>query len=153
MNATLNTFAAIALCAHIAGAQTPVPVVNLPPATAKSAIKFDAFAGVRMAADGSVLVNNARARQITMFDSTLTRATVVVDSADGAENSYGMMPSRLVPYLGDSSLFADANSQTILVRDASGRVIRAIAPPPAVMFGLIHGAMLIGPGGPTPKDG
>src|ERR1051325_7618513 len=104
----------------------------------------------RVAANGSVLVNYARARQITMLDSTLTEWKVVVDSVDGTDHSYGGMPSRLVPYLGDSSLFADANSSTLLVRDATGKMVRAIAPPP-LEFGLIYGTLLNGPGGTDAK--
>jgi hypothetical protein len=130
--------------AHVMGAQSPVPIVNLPGATAKTAEKFVNILGIRQNADGTVLVNVPRARQITLYDSTLAKPTVVVDSSAGSANSYGGMPSRLVPYMGDSSLFADANSQTLLVVDARGRVARAIAPPGGQPFGMIHGSLLLG---------
>src|ERR1044071_2927037 len=149
MRTSLSSTIALALCARFLRAQS-VPLVYLPAATAKSPVKFDVIAGLRVAANGSVLVNDARARQITMLDSTLTDWKVVVDSVDGTDHSYGMMPSRLVPYLGDSSLFADANSSTLLVRDATGKMVRAIAPPP-LEFGLIYGTLLNGPGGTDAK--
>jgi hypothetical protein len=47
----------------------------------------------------------------------------------GGANSYGRRPIPLVGYLGDSTLFADLNSKTVLVIDPNGRIARALAMP------------------------
>ena len=66
---------------------------------------------------------------IKLFDSTLTNSTMVSDSTQGTSTYYGPYGMDLIPYLGDSSLFADFPSQTILVLNADGVVVRALAPP------------------------
>jgi len=149
MNRLLAGVILVAAVAGSASAQT-IPVVDLPPATAKAAAKFAMVSGVRMAPDGSVLVNDAFGLQVTRFDSTLTRSTLVL-GADGQSESYGSLPSRLVPYLGDSSLFPDAASQTLHLRDPSGKMVRAFAAPAAVSFPFLHGTLTTGPGGTDAK--
>jgi hypothetical protein len=54
---------------------------------------------------------------------------VVFDSTAGASNSYGPVGTPLMPFLGDSSLFADWNAQTLVVLDGRGRVARGLALP------------------------
>ena len=128
----------LALGVHLAHAQGPVPVVDLPPASAKASRSFGAILGVRHVAGGRVLVNDAGSRQITLLDSTLALVSVVMDSVPGASNSYGPQRVQLIPYFGDSSLFADFQSQTLLVLDGVGHVARVWALPndPAAMFAL-----------------
>ena len=58
-----------------------------------------------------------------MLDSTLTKRTVVIDSA-GSVNSYGPRGIPMIPYLADSTLFIDAPSSSMLVLDPSGKVSR-----------------------------
>ena len=126
---TPAVLAFLALGAPLADAQERIPVVDLPPATAKTSITFGAILGVRQAAGGNVLVNDAGRRQIKLLDSTLALVSVVMDSAPGASNSYGPQRVQLIPYYGDSSLFADFQSQTLLVLDGVGHVARVWALP------------------------
>lgn len=106
-----------------------IPVVNLPPATARATQTLGGILGIHQVADGKVLVDDAVRRQLKLFDSTLVSATVVMDSAAGASSSYGSRPTPLIPYVGDSSLFADWNAKTMLVLDGRGQIARALALP------------------------
>jgi hypothetical protein len=75
------------------------------------------------------MVNDAQRRRLLIFDSTLTKFTVIADTAVGAPNSYGNGLNGLVPYLGDSTLFVERESQTFVVLDAKGKFVRTMAPP------------------------
>jgi len=119
---------ALATAAGLARAQT-IPVVDLPPAKVRTTQPLGAVLSVRQLAGGKVLVDDAGSRRLALFDSTLSTSTTVLDSASGGSNSYGRRPIPLVGYLGDSSLFADLNSKTVLVIDPNGRVARALAMP------------------------
>ena len=105
-----------------------VPVIALPDARVRSSQTFGAVLGIRQAPDGKVLVNDPTRHQLKLFDSTLTGFTAVLDSVQGAQNSYGRFRAALIPYRGDSSLFPDFNAHTLLVLDAHGQVTRSIAP-------------------------
>ena len=136
------TCSALAIGAQApAPAQQGVPVVELSPATTKTATTFGGILGVRPVAGGKVLVNDGGRRQIKLFDSTLTNATMVSDSVPGTSTYYGPYGMALIPYLGDSSLFADFPSQTILVLNGQGAVVRALAPPsdPHAIGSLVGG--------------
>ena len=106
-----------------------IPVVDLPTATVRTSQPLGAVLSVRQLGGGRVLVDDAGNRRLAVFDSTLSTSTTVLDSASGGANSYGRRPIPLVPYLGDSSLFADLNSKTVLVLDPNGKITRALAMP------------------------
>jgi len=125
---TLGAVVAIATAAGIAHAQT-IRVINLPAASARTTQPLNAVLSVRQLAGGKVLVDDAGSRRLLLFDSTLTTSTTVLDSVSGGANSYGRRPVPLVGYLGDSTLFADLNSRTVLVIDPNGRIARALAMP------------------------
>ena len=116
-----------------------VPVIDLPQPTVKSSVIFGGPIGVRQVAGGKVMINDGRLRQIKLFDSTLTSFTMVSDSTPGTSTYYGPYGMQLIPYFGDSSLFGDFPSQTILLLNGAGDVARAIAPPsdPSVMGSLL----------------
>jgi hypothetical protein len=132
----------------VAPIQKGIPLIDLPPASAKAAETFGAILGIHQAGDGKVLVNDAVRRQIKLFDSTLATATIVRDSAPGSATSYGPRPAPLIPYLGDSSLFADWNSRTMLVLDSRGQVAHALAlPDPRNMVSINNGYAAVDPKG------
>jgi hypothetical protein len=135
------------ICATIAAAQSTLaqqrtPIVNLPPASAKTTETLGAILGMREVAGGKVLVNDAGRRQMKLFDVTLATAILVTDSTAGAPNSYGPYATPLIPYVGDSSLFPDFGSRTLLVLGQDGRVVHALAAPnePGAMRSLMVGA-------------
>jgi len=122
---------AAAVIARDAQAQTPVPVHDaVVVATAPVTYKFLLF-GVKQFANGTVLVNDGFGRRMSAFDSTLQHATIIADTAVGAPFNYGNRPAPLVPYVGDTVLFIDYNSQTLIAFGAGGKTGRALAPPKA----------------------
>jgi hypothetical protein len=120
-------------CNVLAQAAAPprqgIPVVDLPAAAVKTTETFGGILGVRQSSDGNVLVNDAARRQIKLLDTTLSASTVVVDSTPGTSTSYGQYASPLIPYLGDSSLFADHSTRGFTVLDGRGRIVRSLALP------------------------
>lgn len=110
-------------------AQAKVPVMALAPAAAKSTDTFGAILGLRQLPNGSVLVNDAGRRRVLMLDASLTIVTVVIDSTAGTSNSYGPRATPLIAYLGDSSLFVDVASTSLLVIDPKGQVSRVMSAP------------------------
>ena len=120
--------AQVALAPSLA-AQQKVPVMALSPVAAKSVDTFGAILNVRQLPNGSVLVNDAGRRRLLMLDPSLAKTTVVIDSTAGTSSSYGPRPTPLIAYLGDSSLFVDAASSSLLVIDPFGKVARVMSAP------------------------
>ena len=109
--------------------QASVPVLDLPEPTVRTADRLGAVLGLRQTADGKVLVNDALHRQMLLFDTLLANRIVALDSVDGTSTSYGPRAVPLIPFIGDSSLFVDLKSRTVVVLDGHGRIARTIALP------------------------
>jgi hypothetical protein len=119
-----------ALVPSVALAQQPsIPIIDLAEPTVRAADRLGAVLGIRQSVDGKVLVNDAFRRQMLLFDTTLAKPIVVMDSLDGTSTSYGPRPVPLISFLGDSSLFIDLKSRTVVVLDGHGRIARTIALP------------------------
>jgi hypothetical protein len=140
----LTSLALLAIAAPVAQAQQP----SVPPAASggtttgtKVAIRplgaivatatdsLGVVGGVRALPGGRVLVNDMARRRVLLFDASLANPTVVVDSAAGAVNSYGPRGGGLIPYRGDSTLFVDPTSLSMLVIDPAGSVARVMSVP------------------------
>lgn len=79
--------------------------------------------------DGRVYVNDVTAHRVLLFDSTLTRAQVVADSTSVTAKAYGPRPGTLFAFHGDSALFVDPASGSMLVLGPDARIDRVIAMP------------------------
>jgi hypothetical protein len=79
--------------------------------------------------NGRVAINDARRRHVIILDSSLTHEIVVMDTSTGARRSYGR-GGQIIPYRGDSLLFADPGSLAMLVIDAAGNIGNTVAFPP-----------------------
>lgn len=110
-------------------AQANVPIATVPSPTVKSTQTFSAILGLTHLPNGEVLVNDAGRRQVVKLSSTLSSPHVVIDSTPGTSNSYGMRPTPLIKYLGDSSLFVDNTSGSLLLIDPNGKISRAMSAP------------------------
>ena len=99
---------------------------------------FGAVLGLKQAPDGKVLVNDARRRQLKLYDSALTTFAIVRDSMPGSATSYGRLGTPLIPYRGDSSVIADWSAATMLVLDAHGQVVRGLDIPARGMMGIAN---------------
>src|SRR5882724_4820577 len=109
-------------------AQQPVRIVELPEPATNSAVAFGGVLGVRVLANGNILVNDAGRRRMHLCDSTLTRDEIVRDSAAGSATSYGPRAQRLLKWVGDSSLVGDYQGGTLLILGLTGQVARVMAP-------------------------
>lgn len=142
--------------ASSAGAQRPapqsaapsaVPIVTLPDASARASESFGAIIGVRELGDGRLIVDDAGRRQIKLFDPSLSKAMVLLDSTPGTSTSYGNRAVPIIRYLGDSTLVPDYASRTLSVIDPNGKVTRALALPTVSDIGMIRrGASVDGSG-------
>lgn len=126
------------------GAQTATKVAirPLPAPTATSTETVRSLAAVRQLANGNVLVNDQAGRRVVLMDSMLKVIGVVADSTTSTASAYGPRPGGLIAYRGDSTLFVDPASLSMLVIDPAGKVARVMAAPRPndVMF-LTGGAM------------
>lgn len=119
-------------------ARAPLPLVrDVAPPTATSTHPFRFIFTIRETFDGKVLVSDAIRHQLVLLDKNLSNAIVVIDSANPGGQSYGDWPVPLVKWRGDSTLFLDSPSKTMLVLSPSGQVIRTMAPPKQTDLGRI----------------
>ncbi len=121
---------AIVAAASRAAAQQPLPPVRpLGPIEAVSTIPMKAVSAVRALSGGRVLVNDIVSHRVLLFDSTLVHATAVADSTASTGSAYGNQPGGLIAFRGDSTLFIDPASLSMLVLNDSGAVARVMAVP------------------------
>jgi hypothetical protein len=78
---------------------------------------------------GWVIVHDLTGRRIVMFDSTFTKVTVIADSTSATGMAYGSRLGGLIAYRGDSTLFVDPQSISMLVIDPNGKIVRTMAAP------------------------
>ena len=120
--------AAALLTASGAGAQQQPPIRQLGAVVATSSETFGPQVFVRHVKNG-VLVNDVMGRRVLMFDPTLSKFTVVADSTPATASAYSGPRGNIIAYRGDSSLFIDAQSMSMLVIDESGKVGRVMSVP------------------------
>lgn len=143
----MKTIYRIVVIALIAGAtaadaqQQPLPPLRpLGPVLATSVEPMSSVSQVRALPGGRVLVHDLTGRRVLLFDSTFAHATVVADTTSATGNAYGSRLGGLIAYRGDSSLFVDPQSISMLVIDPNGKIIRTIAAPlPNEVNALIGG--------------
>lgn len=120
---------AVAGLATAAGAQARPPVRPLGPLVATASEPMSTVMGVRHLPDGRVLVNDPIRRRVVLFDSTLATFSTVIDSASGGANSYGGRLGGLIAWRGDSTIFVDPASLSMLMIDPSGKIGRVMSVP------------------------
>jgi len=119
-----------AASAQGSGVQLP-PIRQLGAVTATATEQLGVVSGIRPLSDGRVMVNDATGRRVLLFDSTLTRFTVVADTTGATGNAYSGRLAGLIAYHGDSTLFVDPQSLSMLVLDPAGKVARVMSVPNA----------------------
>ena len=127
-------YAAIGLLAAAAtgaSAQQRPPIRQLGATVGKSTETFVRVTAVRPLSNGSLLVNDVGGRRVVLFNPQLSSFTVVADSTSATANAYGGRTGGLSAYRGDSSIFVDPSSLSMLVIDPSGKVARVISVPRA----------------------
>jgi hypothetical protein len=101
-----------------------------------------AISAVRQLPGGRVLVNDPARRRVVMLDSNMKLIKVVADTTPMTQNAYGARGGGLLPWHGDSTLFLDPASLSMLVLDGDGEIRRVMAAPrPDDVFSLVGGAL------------
>src|SRR5215467_11855969 len=113
----------------VARAQQLPPVRPLGPIERVSTEPMRAATTAVALSDGRVYVNDVANRRILLFDSTLSHAQAVADSTSVTAKAYGARPGTLFAFRGDSALFVDPASGSMLVLGPDGRIDRVIAMP------------------------
>ena len=121
----------LAATGSVAMAQQRPPIRQLGAITAKSTERVTNVVNARALSNGSILVNDMFSRRVLMFDPQLSKFTVVADSTGATGNAYGGRIGSLFAYRGDSSIFADPTSVSMLVIDPAGKIARVVAIPRA----------------------
>jgi hypothetical protein len=127
-------------------AQSLPPVRQLGPVTAVAKEPLGAVTTVRQLPDGKVLVNDIVGRRVVMFDSSLSTAVTVADTTSATASAYGTRPGGLIAYRGDSTLFIDPASLSMLLIDPAGKIARVMSAPRAEDVGFLVGGPFGNPG-------
>lgn len=130
----LSSIVVIAADAQAPAASKPnIPTRPLGAITAVSKDSMGALVAIRALSNGSVMVNDIVRRRVLLYDAGLTKATTVVDSGGSTASTLAsaVMSSQLMSYTGDSTLYVDVATQTLLVFDVTGKVARVMALPKA----------------------
>lgn len=120
--------AASASAQQAASAALP-PIRPLGKATATSTELMGAVSQVRALPGGRVLVNDNAGRKVVMFEPGLAAYKVIADTTSATANAYSSRAGGLIAYKGDSTLFVDPTSLSMLVIDPTGNVTRVISVP------------------------
>jgi hypothetical protein len=129
MRRALVLVALVAAGISAAAAQSAPPVRPLGRVLNTSAESLAAVSQVRALPDGRVIVHDNSGRRVVMFDSTLSKVTLIADTTSATGNAYGSRIGGIIAYRGDSTLFVDPVTLSMLVIDGSGRVVRTMAAP------------------------
>ena len=111
------------------------PVRRISTASAVSKERIGAITGIRELPDGRVLLNDGQSRRVLLLDTLLVTERVVLDSMSENANTYGNQQGGLIPYRGDSTLFIDRNSLSMIVLDPAGSIARVRSVPRAQHVG------------------
>ncbi len=127
------------VCAASLSAQTRPPITPVSAVRASSTDSLGSITNIRALPGGRLLVNDASNRRVLLLDSTLKTLSVVADSTSSTANAYGPRSGTLIAYRGDSTLFVDAASLSMLVIDPDGKIARVMSVPRAQDAMMITG--------------
>jgi len=127
--------------------QSPQQTSSRPPARPLGAAlatsePLGALSAVRQLPGGKLLVNDPAKRRVLLLDSTMKTIAVVADTTPATQNAYGSRGGGILAFRGDSTLFLDPASLSMLVIDPNGAVTRVMAAPrPDDVNSLVGGAL------------
>ena len=127
MTKVFASIIALGVATSVAAQQQP-PIRALGPTVSVSKEPLGAMVYVRHLA-GGVIVNDMQNRRLLLFDSTLATFKVIADTTSATANAYSGRVGGLIAYRGDSSLFVDPQSLSMLVLDPAGKVARVMSVP------------------------
>jgi hypothetical protein len=110
-----------------------IPIRTIAPSTAVSTDSVGPVLALRELSNGSVMVNDLASRRVLLFDAKLATAKPVIDtiggSGPGAPAKVVAWANTLIPYAGDSTLYVDRATQSLLVLDPNGKSARVMSLP------------------------
>ena len=129
------------LLAGAAGAQQQptTPVRQLGAVVAKSTTPWNTIIGMRALPGGRVLVNDIVGRKVLMLDSALAPIGAVADTTAATATAYSGRFASLIPFRGDSTLFVDPQSMSMMVIDPNGKITRVMSVPRGEDAGALGG--------------
>lgn len=92
------------------------------------------------------MVNDLTARKVSLLDPTLAHSTVIADSTSATSMAYSSRLGGIIPYHGDTTLFVDPQSNSMLVLDGAGKVVRVMSVPKAQDATFLIGGPFGNPG-------
>lgn len=132
LSTSVSALTLLASTAAGLAAQAKLPPVRPLGAVENKATELlGAVSTTRALPDGRVLVNDIIGRKVVMFNKTLSSFTVVADTTSATGNAYSSRFAGLLAYKGDSSLFVDPTSLSMLVIDGKGTIGRVMSIPRA----------------------
>lgn len=142
----LVAIAGSALIAMPASSQTTIKVRELSAPIAVSTDTFGVRVSVRPLSDGRVLVNDIQRFRVLMYEPSLKTFTAALDSSgtSGALGGAGIqIPSvHLIAMPGDSTMYVDVATRSLLTLDPHGKVAHVTAlPRPGDIVTLAVGAI------------
>jgi hypothetical protein len=136
---TLATLTASAAGAQQASERPPARPLGAAIATSDP---MGAVSAVRQLPGGRLLVNDPVRRRVVLLDSMMKTVAVIADTTPATQNAYGTRGGGILPYRGDSTLFLDPASLSMLVIDPQGIIARVkAAPRPDDVNSLVGGAL------------
>jgi hypothetical protein len=146
MRAELTALAVAVMTSGRASGQRPPPIRPIGPITHVSSEPLASIVSAIRLSDGRVFVNDIVARRVVLFDSTLTTAHVITDSASVTATAYGFGAGALIPFHGDTALFLDPQSSAMPVLSPAGRIARIMATPRVNNRPISAGSLYFTPG-------
>jgi len=136
----LHLLPSILLAGAAAAQQQPTtPVRQLGAVVAKSTTPWNAIIGMRALPGGRVLVNDIVGRKVLMLDSALAPIAAVADTTAATATAYSGRFASLIPFRGDSTLFVDPQSMSMMVIDPNGKITRVMSVPRGEDAGALGG--------------
>ncbi|HJQ12558.1 MAG TPA: hypothetical protein VJ840_16110, partial [Gemmatimonadaceae bacterium] len=148
----MTRFSALATILGVTIGVAPILSQSLPtlrqlgPVTAVAGDSLGAVSGIRTLSNGRVLVNDIVGRRVLLFDSALTLVSVVADTTSATANAYGTRAGGLIAFRGDSTLFVDPASLSMMLIDPDGKIGRVMSAPRAQDIGFLIGGPFGAPG-------
>jgi hypothetical protein len=120
----------------VAAAAAPLTAQPLPSVRPLGQITKVSAAGVlgsvsmvRPLSNGAVIVHDIARRQLVLLDANLSKQKTIADTSMATGKSYGSAIAGLIAFSGDSSLFVDPSTLSMLVIDGKGDIARVMAAP------------------------
>lgn len=130
MSLRVSSLLLIGIASSLAAQSSVPPVRPLGPVMQVSPPDlFGSVSAVRPLPDGGAIVNDLVRRQLIVLNATFNKKDVIADTTPATANSYSSRVAGLIAYRGDSSLFVDPQSLSMLVIDGKGDVVRVMAVP------------------------